>query len=98
MLKWADFRSANGDQLRSAVRGAIEEASGSSISVDDPTADELIAAAQQAELEMIVLKIWIYDQPKQGGWSAAAFVRWAREKGFIAMPAQEQVEERREFQ
>jgi hypothetical protein len=83
MLTWADF-SGTPEQLRGAVRGAIEEASAATVQTDDPAIDELIAAAQQYNLALAILKIWIYDQPHASGWSVAAFLRWARRAGFIA--------------
>jgi len=67
---------------RATVRGAIEEAGGAAMSVDDSLPDTLIAVAQALGLEPVTLQTWIYDQPKPE-WSGAALARWARVNGFI---------------
>ena len=69
------------DLLRAHVHGAIEEASGRAISFDDPTADELVAAAEAVGAPSATLLAYIYDSPKPDGWSAPDFARWHKEHG-----------------
>jgi hypothetical protein len=67
---------------RSAVLGAIEEASGVPLSADDPLPDSLIARAQALGLDPVALRIWIYDEPRHD-WSQDALARWAFARGFL---------------
>jgi len=67
---------------RATVRGAIEEAGGAAMSVDDSLPDTLIAVAQGLGLVPVNLQTWIYDQPKPE-WSGAALARWARQNGLV---------------
>jgi hypothetical protein len=62
---------------RGNVLGAIEEASGVSLSADDSLPDTLIAKAQELGLKPIDLKLWIYDHPEHG-WTPEAMESWAR--------------------
>ncbi|HWE51365.1 MAG TPA: hypothetical protein VG273_16355 [Bryobacteraceae bacterium] len=73
---------------RAWVRGAIEEAAGVSLSVDDPMPDSLIARAQELKLDPTMLKIFIHDQPRID-WSQAALARWAIARGFIEAKAEQ---------
>src|SRR4051812_24364277 len=64
-IQWDEYADpALNDPLRAAVRGAIEEASGQALSVDDPLPDTLIAAAQAIGIRPRQLRLWIYDEPK----------------------------------
>jgi hypothetical protein len=74
MILWSECEPA---QLRQFVRGAVEESSGESLSVDDPLPDELVAASQ-AEGDASMLKAWIYSRRPGDRWSAPEYVRWAR--------------------
>jgi hypothetical protein len=78
---------------RSSVHGAIEEASGAALSVDDALADTLIARAQELRLHPIELKLWVYDLPKPDGWTADALTRWARRNGIAREAAASGTEE-----
>jgi hypothetical protein len=62
---------------RGSVLGAIEEASGVSLSADDSLPDTLIAKAQELGLIPVDLKLWIYDSPEHG-WTPDALESWAR--------------------
>lgn len=73
-------------QLRDAVRGAIQEASGEDVSAADPTADELIATAEAFGADIDFLRIWVYITPKAEGWTPRAFGEWLIEKGFRIGP------------
>lgn len=66
------------EDRRAHVHAALEEASGGGISVEDPTADELIAAAEMLAAPYARLLGYIYDLPKPEGFSAADFARWHR--------------------
>lgn len=61
---------------RGNVLGAIEEASGVSLSADDPLPDTLIAKAQELGLMAVDLRLWIYDRPNS--FTADELVRWAQ--------------------
>jgi hypothetical protein len=67
---------------RGAVLGALEEASGGAMHVDDALPDTLIAAAEALGVLPIELRVWIYDQPKLAGFSPAQLASWARRMGF----------------
>lgn len=67
---------------RGAVRGAVEEATGIALRVDDPLPDSLIARAEELGLGPLQLTLWIHDQPKQD-WSRDALARWAERNGFM---------------
>ena len=69
---------------REQVRAWIEEQLETGLSVDDSFPDTLIATAQSLDLKPITLKLWIYDQPKAGGWTVASLGVWARRMGFLA--------------
>lgn len=62
---------------RANVLGAIEEAGGVSLAVDDSLPDTLIAKAQELGLKPVDLKLWIYDSPKFR-WTVDALERWAQ--------------------
>lgn len=61
---------------RGAVLGALTEASGVSLHVDDTLPDTLIARAQALGLTPLELKLWIYDRPADG-WTAEGLEKWA---------------------
>lgn len=75
-MHWTAYPA--GEPLRGAVRAAIEEASAESLPVNDPLPDELIAAAEIEGIPLSTLHVWIYATKDEDGWSAPAFVRWAR--------------------
>jgi hypothetical protein len=60
---------------RAWVRGAIEEASGQALSVDDPLPDSLIATAEALGMIPAELRVWIADV--RTDWSLDALRRWA---------------------
>jgi hypothetical protein len=62
---------------RSAVLASIEDATGTSLSANDPLPDSLIANAQALGLIPAELRMWIHDEPKRGDWSLAALRAWA---------------------
>lgn len=73
---------------RSNVLGAIEEASGVSLSADDSLADTLIAKAQELGLHPVDLKIWIYDSASiLRGWNPESLEEWSRRLGLGSSPA-----------
>jgi hypothetical protein len=76
-----------GDQLRAAVRGAIEEASQHPLSVQDPLPDELLHAAQLCGVSLNELRLFITRAANGANdWGPQAFVRWACEWGLIEEP------------
>lgn len=66
---------------RVQVLAEVESASGRSLSANDPLPDTLIAHAQALGLLPAELRLWIYDEPERGDWSAAALTEWARRAG-----------------
>jgi hypothetical protein len=68
---------------RAEVRYWIEDVIQTGLSVEDSFPDTLIATAQSLGLTPITLKLWIYDQPKTGGWNIQALGVWARRMGFL---------------
>jgi hypothetical protein len=63
-----------GALTRATVRAWLEEASGQAIPVEDPTPDELIAAAEALCASLESVKLWMHDTPAH--WTAADFARW----------------------
>lgn len=82
-MQWEDYAPGD-DHLRGAVMHAIEEASGRPMHVTDALPDELLAAAQSEGISLSMLQLWVYVAKDADGWSAPAFVRWAREIQRIA--------------
>lgn len=64
------------DWDRAGVLGAIEEASGVSLSVEDTLPDTLIAVAQAEGLEPVDLRLWIHDLPRHP-WTSEHLRAWA---------------------
>ena len=76
---------------RGSVLGAIEEASGVSLSADDAIADSLIAKAQELGLRPVDLKLWIYDSPEHA-WTTGDLEAWARRWLSVVSPNAEEEE------
>jgi len=66
---------------RAMIHGALEEATGRPLSVNDPAADTLIDQAQALGIPPIHLRSWIQSRPAgECDWSLAALERWLREE------------------
>ncbi len=62
---------------RGAVLASIEDATGTSLSANDPLPDSLIANAQALGLIPAELRMWIHDEPTRRDWSLGALRAWA---------------------
>jgi len=70
------------DANRERVRGWLEDSFTVALSLQDSSADTLIAQAQALGLTPEHLRLWIYESPKID-WSPGALETWARHMGFV---------------
>ncbi len=66
---------------RSLIRGALEEATGQRLSLQDPSPDSLIASAQELDIPPAILHAWIHSHTPASPaetWTAAALTAWNR--------------------
>jgi len=79
-----DYDPLTIDATRSMIRGAIEDATGRALSLQDASPDTLIAQAQALGIPPAHLQAWIHSHPRESrpeDWSAEALQRWASTPG-----------------